>query len=270
MKSNMTEIIEDLKLQFNNLDTNKKKLDQLASLFIKYGKEDDESIEDLVKLWQHFFQSSNSNNKISFIYLANLIIINSKENNLDFHLFFFKYLLDILPKVYNEISDSEKKEINDLINVWNNKQIFDKKDLEELKEFLNFGYKKDILENYIFIDSLKTGKIKVSHKIIDLCKTQVELNNLTKKNKNEILNSNAMEVENEHLNNEHQGENAHQSNNLENIQDENKKRELILKLLSEKVKEQYQNNIKDLMLLEEVDNMLHKIKTIKKNNGKQK
>ena len=57
---------------------------------------------------------------------------------------------------------------------------------------------------------------------------------------------------------------------IENSISENKHREALLKLLSEKVKEQFQNNIKELMLLEEVDNMLHKIKSIKKNSAKSK
>jgi len=81
----MTEIIEDLKLQFNNLDSNHKKIDNLAASFIKYGKEDEETIEDLIKLWHHFFHNTILNNKISFIYLANIILQMSLEKNFSFH-----------------------------------------------------------------------------------------------------------------------------------------------------------------------------------------
>ena len=287
MKSSMTEIIDDLKLQFNNLDSNQKKVDTLAASFLKYAKEDEDSIEDLIRLWQHFFFINNSTNKISFILLANIIIQSSKENNLCFHTTFFNYIVNILPLIYKEASEHDKKEINKIIDQWISKGIFeDEQKIKDLKNFVTLVYNKALLDNPIFNNLVTTGKIKISPKIIELCEAQDRLNESVKNMNASGLDINSgctvgekMDIDSEGIEGKMNNkvintENviAEQSRKgiIENSISENKHREALLKLLSEKVKEQFQNNIKELMLLEEVDNMLHKIKSIKKNSAKSK
>jgi len=296
----MTEIIEDLKLQFNNLDSNHKKIDNLAASFIKYGKEDEETIEDLIKLWHHFFHNTILNNKISFIYLANIILQMSLEKNFSFHKQFLTPLIEVLPIVYKEAGEHDRKEIIKILDTWTTKNIFNPKDLEDIKHFITFIYNKDILDNPLFIQLLKTGKVKISQRVIDLCNAQVALNkskenfklvsnvkgkgssdgnemDIDKNDNNEENKDKIVDVDVEGKVTEDNGDNNVNKVisgdkidvlNIEYVQFENKNRENLLKLLAEKNKEQFQNNIKDLMLLEEVDIMLHKIKTIKKNNGK--
>ncbi|KAH9605694.1 hypothetical protein KSS87_015531, partial [Heliosperma pusillum] len=87
----------------------------------------------VVQTWEKLFNVSQKQQCVSFLYLANDIIQNSKKNGNEFVNEFWKVLPAALKHAYDNCAESGKKAATRLVNIWEERKIFGSR-IQNLKD----------------------------------------------------------------------------------------------------------------------------------------
>jgi hypothetical protein len=246
----MTDLME-LGKKLLDLDTTQQSIQKASEEIIHISKTEEDRIEDIVKLWKNY--TLNKTNKLPYLYLANDIIQNSFFYGLKLHAVMFEQLNEVLPKVYLTGGNKLKKEITRLLEIWEERQIYDLDKLANLKGLLN-NTNEFNLHNPLLINYLIANKIKVNPKLVEFSKNFDELGKIshyTASLKKEI------DEGRENLKEELQS----------TLQQENKVRENMLRDAADFIKKESLVYSKHVHYLMEVDKLLDKINSYKKLNN---
>ncbi|WOK99876.1 hypothetical protein Cni_G08588 [Canna indica] len=90
--------------------------------------------EQVIQTWDKLFHSSQKEQKVPFLYLANDILQNSKRTGTEFVSEFWKVLPGALKDVFDNGDDHVKNAVSRLVNIWEQRRVFGSRarDLKEL------------------------------------------------------------------------------------------------------------------------------------------
>ncbi|XP_008786746.2 regulation of nuclear pre-mRNA domain-containing protein 1A-like [Phoenix dactylifera] len=80
--------------------------------------------KEVVETWEKLFNSSPKEQKVSFLYLANDILQNSRRKGSEFVSEFWKVLPGCLKTVYENGEDNGKKVVMRLVEIWDERKVF--------------------------------------------------------------------------------------------------------------------------------------------------
>ncbi|XP_042378587.1 regulation of nuclear pre-mRNA domain-containing protein 1A-like [Zingiber officinale] len=80
--------------------------------------------KQVVETWEQQFYSSPREQRVSFLYLANDILQNSRRKGLEFINEFWKVLPDALSDVFANGDDIGRKTVQRLVNIWEERKVF--------------------------------------------------------------------------------------------------------------------------------------------------
>jgi hypothetical protein len=255
---------KSLEEKLNNLDTSQLNIERLSEEFIKISIKDETITEDLVKLWKFFLVKKT--NKLPFIYLANDIIQNSLNRKMSIQDVFFRDILEIFPLLYQNVNDKVKKEIQKLLEIWTERNIFDSEKMSSLKSLLSS--KISIFENInnpLFPNLILNKKIIISQKIVDfaLCLKKIEKENEIE---NKVIQEDILLEEEKENSNENYKKNYNINNSLR-LNSDNNSRGQILRFSSNAIKKQNQIFFKHVFYLQEIDKMIAKLENNNNDNN---
>jgi hypothetical protein len=240
----MSEVINELKKKLSFLDCTQSNIQKTSEEFLNCVKSDETMMEDLVKLWK--FYCLNKQEKLAFIFLANDIIQNSFFRGLSFHQVFFNHLVEVFPLLYNSLNDKLRKEIIRVLEIWEERKIYDGVKIENLRQLLHVTTipGENTLDNPLFENFVRNpgNKVRISDKIKEFAGNLEDFNKMEDK----IIQLT-------------EGENSRKSQDLLN-----KTRGKILMNSADTVKKQNQVYFKHVYYLQEVEKMLDKITSFKK------
>ncbi|KAI3357287.1 hypothetical protein L3Q82_015733 [Scortum barcoo] len=87
----------------------------------------------IVKVWHRELKKAKSNRKLTFLYLANDVIQNSKKKGPEFTKDFESVLVDACSHVASEGDDSCKKHMERLLNIWKERSLYRSDFIQQLK-----------------------------------------------------------------------------------------------------------------------------------------
>ncbi|KAE8660053.1 ELMO domain-containing protein A-like isoform X1 [Hibiscus syriacus] len=80
--------------------------------------------KQIVETWDKLFNSSQKERCVSFLYLANDILQNSRRKGSEFVNEFWKVLPTVLKHVYDEGEEYGKKAVTRLVDIWEERKVF--------------------------------------------------------------------------------------------------------------------------------------------------
>ncbi|KAM8967445.1 regulation of nuclear pre-mRNA domain-containing protein 1A [Pelodytes ibericus] len=95
----------------------------------------------IVTVWDKELRKAKSNRKLTFLYLANDVIQNSKRKGPEFTKDFAPVIADAFKHVASETDESCKKHLGRVLSIWEERAVYENEVLEQLKMAL-FGEKK--------------------------------------------------------------------------------------------------------------------------------
>ncbi|XP_061351060.1 uncharacterized protein LOC133296129 isoform X1 [Gastrolobium bilobum] len=110
------QILAEKLLKLNN---SQQSIESLSRLCISHRKR----AKEIVETWDKLFSSSQKEQRISFLYLANDILQNSRRKGSEFVNEFWKVLPDALRRVY-ESDENGKKSVTRLVDIWEERKVF--------------------------------------------------------------------------------------------------------------------------------------------------
>lgn len=256
----MNQSLKSLEEKLNNLDTSQLNIERLSEDFIKINLKDDSITEDLVKLWKFFLVKKS--NKLPYIYLANDIIQNSLSRKMTIQDLFFKELLEIFPLLYQNVNDKVRKEIQKLLDIWTERNIYDSEKLSYLQSLLTSKISIfDNLNNPLFPNLILNKKIIISQKIVDfaLCIKKIEKENELAKS---IKEDEMLIPEENKINDSNNFESSFFRKNVNKMNSDNNTRGQILRFSSNGIKKQNQIFFKHVFYLQEIDKMIAKLENV--------
>lgn len=162
----MNNTLKSIEEKLNCLDTSQICIERLSDEFIKNITEDESLSEDMIRLWKFFL--INRTEKLPYIYLANDIIQNSIRKKPIIQELFFRELSEIIPILYHNSNEKFKKEIQKLIEIWDERKIYDSDKLLYLKSLLSTKISIfDNLNNPLFPYLILNKKVSISPKIAE-------------------------------------------------------------------------------------------------------
>lgn len=87
----------------------------------------------IVKVWHRELKKAKSNRKLTFLYLANDVIQNSKKKGPEFTRDFESVLVDACSHVASEADDGCKKHMDRLLNIWKERSLYRADFIQQLK-----------------------------------------------------------------------------------------------------------------------------------------
>ncbi|XP_071779756.1 regulation of nuclear pre-mRNA domain-containing protein 1B isoform X1 [Centroberyx gerrardi] len=87
----------------------------------------------IVKVWHRELKKAKSNRKLTFLYLANDVIQNSKKKGPEFTKDFESVLVDACSHVAREADESCKKHMERLLNIWKERSLYRNDFIQQLK-----------------------------------------------------------------------------------------------------------------------------------------
>ncbi|XP_034393632.1 regulation of nuclear pre-mRNA domain-containing protein 1B [Cyclopterus lumpus] len=87
----------------------------------------------IVKVWHRELKKAKSSRKLTFLYLANDVIQNSKKKGPEFTKDFESVLVDACSHVARETDDSSKKHMERLLNIWKERALYRGDFIQQLK-----------------------------------------------------------------------------------------------------------------------------------------
>uniref|UniRef100_A0A672G323 CID domain-containing protein n=1 Tax=Salarias fasciatus TaxID=181472 RepID=A0A672G323_SALFA len=87
----------------------------------------------IVKVWHRELKKAKSNRKLTFLYLANDVIQNSKKKGPEFTKDFESVLVDACSHVAREADDGCKKHMERLLNIWKERSLYRADFIQQLK-----------------------------------------------------------------------------------------------------------------------------------------
>ncbi|KAM4688828.1 regulation of nuclear pre-mRNA domain-containing protein 1A isoform 2-T2 [Discoglossus pictus] len=95
----------------------------------------------IVTVWDRELRKAKANRKLTFLYLANDVIQNSKRKGPEFTKDFAPVIADAFKHVASETDDSCKKHLSRVLSIWEERAVYENDVLEQLKSAL-YGEKK--------------------------------------------------------------------------------------------------------------------------------
>lgn len=111
------QILTDKLLKLNN---SQQSIESLSSWCISNRKK----AKQIVETWDNLFNSSQRERRVSFLYLANDILQNSRRKGSEFVNEFWKVLPAALKVVYGNGDENGKKAVSRLVNIWEERKVF--------------------------------------------------------------------------------------------------------------------------------------------------
>jgi hypothetical protein len=272
----MNDNLDELRKKLNTLDCSQNNIQKASEEFLSLVQQDESRSEDLVKMWK--FYCTNKTNKLAYIFLANDIIQNSFFQKLKLHGLFFYHLTEVFPMMFNSLSEKIRKEIIRVIDIWEERSIYETSKLENLRQLLNVTTipNSNTLENPLFQSYMKNNsKIKISEKIKEFAQ------NLEDFTKYSVLINKLEEQEMAHTaqcaltpQSPQAAQNAISYD--KNFANQNMKKYMdaqhlyrggLLKNAADTIKKQNQVYFKHVYYLQEIDKLLDKIDSFKKSYG---
>lgn len=98
-------------------------------------------------MWERELRKAKSSRKLTFLYLANDVIQNSKRKGPEFTKDFAPVIVDAFKHVSSETDENCKKHLSRVISIWEERAVYDNDVLDQLREAL-FGEKKGKKRTY--------------------------------------------------------------------------------------------------------------------------
>lgn len=115
------------------------------------------NIDKVATLWKQEFDSSNQFHQLNLLYLANDLVQNSKKRKLDFTCL-DPIVIECTDKLFQECSESIKPKLERMVQVWKERNIFSKSDLDKLS-LGNNEKEEELMKNLVSLyESVKQSK----------------------------------------------------------------------------------------------------------------
>ncbi|KAL0555123.1 hypothetical protein IC582_009056 [Cucumis melo] len=106
--------------KLSKLNNSQQSIESLSKWCISHRKK----AKQIVETWDKLFNSSQKEQRVSFLYLANDILQNSRRKGSEFVNEFWKVLPGALKYVYDHGDESGKKAVARLVNIWEERKVF--------------------------------------------------------------------------------------------------------------------------------------------------
>ncbi|WMV52983.1 hypothetical protein MTR67_046368, partial [Solanum verrucosum] len=106
--------------KLSKLNSSQQSIESLSRWCISYRKK----AKQIVETWDKSFRSAQREQRVSFLYLANDIIQNSRRRGSEFVNEFWKVLPASLKQVYETGDESGKKVASRLVDIWEERKVF--------------------------------------------------------------------------------------------------------------------------------------------------
>ncbi|XP_077599469.1 regulation of nuclear pre-mRNA domain-containing protein 1A-like [Stigmatopora nigra] len=139
--------------------------------------------KNIVHVWFNELVKVPESRKLTFLYLANDVIQNSKKKGPEFTQDFAPVIVDAFKHVYRECEEGCKKQLGRVLSIWQERGVYDSELLEQLSRVL-YGDKKPTKRPYESIQAVKdnfSGQMSPSEppQTSDLIRALQELENAT-------------------------------------------------------------------------------------------
>ncbi|KAE8684722.1 ELMO/CED-12 family protein isoform 1 [Hibiscus syriacus] len=114
--------------------------------------------KQIVETWDKLFNSSQKERRVSFLYLANDILQNSRRKGSEFVNEFWKVLPAALKHVYDNGDDNGKKAVTRLIDIWEERKVFGTRGQNLKSEILSKSLPPPFVNNGKSSNPIKTVK----------------------------------------------------------------------------------------------------------------
>ncbi|KAJ6794853.1 regulation of nuclear pre-mRNA domain-containing protein 1B-like [Iris pallida] len=111
---------ETLAEKLSKLNNSQQSIESLSSWCISHRKK----AKQIIETWEKLFNSSSDERKVSFLYLANDILQNSRRKGSEFVNEFWKVLPGALKCVHDSGGDQGKKVVLRLVGIWDERKVF--------------------------------------------------------------------------------------------------------------------------------------------------
>ncbi|KAM5218099.1 regulation of nuclear pre-mRNA domain-containing protein 1A isoform 2-T3 [Hipposideros larvatus] len=101
----------------------------------------------IVTVWERELRKAKPNRKLTFLYLANDVIQNSKRKGPEFTKDFAPVIVEAFKHVSSETDESCKKHLGRVLSIWEERSVYENDVLEQLKQAL-YGDKKPRKRTY--------------------------------------------------------------------------------------------------------------------------
>lgn len=112
-----SQILSDKLSKFNN---SQQSIESLSQWCISHRKK----AKQIVETWDKLFSSSQKERRVSFLYLANDILQNSRRKGSEFVNEFWKFLPAALKDFYENSDDAGRKSVSRLVDIWDERKVF--------------------------------------------------------------------------------------------------------------------------------------------------
>ncbi|CAK9322826.1 unnamed protein product [Citrullus colocynthis] len=106
--------------KLSKLNNSQQSIESLSRWCISHRKK----AKQIVETWDKLFNSSQKEQRVSFLYLANDILQNSRRKGSEFVNEFWKVLPGALKYVYDHGDEGGKKAVARLVNIWEERKVF--------------------------------------------------------------------------------------------------------------------------------------------------
>ncbi|PRQ45796.1 hypothetical protein RchiOBHm_Chr3g0495551 [Rosa chinensis] len=106
--------------KLSKLNNSQQSIESLSRWCISHRKK----AKQIVETWDKYFNSSQKDQRVSFLYLANDILQNSRRKGSEFVNEFWKVLPAALKHVYENGDDHGKKAAMRLVDIWDERKVF--------------------------------------------------------------------------------------------------------------------------------------------------
>ncbi|KAG6580850.1 Regulation of nuclear pre-mRNA domain-containing protein 1B, partial [Cucurbita argyrosperma subsp. sororia] len=106
--------------KLSKLNNSQQSIESLSRWCISHRKR----AKQIVETWDKLFNSSQQEQRVSFLYLANDILQNSRRKGSEFVNEFWKVLPGALKYVYDQGDENGKKAAARLVNIWEERKVF--------------------------------------------------------------------------------------------------------------------------------------------------
>ncbi|XP_038990868.1 regulation of nuclear pre-mRNA domain-containing protein 1A-like [Hibiscus syriacus] len=106
--------------KLSKLNNSQQSIESLSRWCITHRKK----AKQIVETWDKLFNSSQKERRVSFLYLANDILQNSRRKGSEFVNEFWKVLPSALKHVYDNGDENGKKAVTRLIDIWEERKVF--------------------------------------------------------------------------------------------------------------------------------------------------
>lgn len=106
--------------KLSKLNNSQQSIESLSQWCISHRKK----AKQVVETWDKLFNSSQRDRRVSFLYLANDILQNSRRKGSEFVNEFWKFLPAALKDFYENSDDAGKKSVSRLVDIWDERKVF--------------------------------------------------------------------------------------------------------------------------------------------------